>query len=98
MINRHHLKSSIDRRRFSVTHWSTSPKFLAALRQTGIPKDMSLSSLCHVGSAGSPLSAELHRWFASVFPKGVGLFSGSGGTDLVGGSELMFCTERICSI
>ncbi|KAF1813353.1 acetoacetyl-CoA synthetase-like protein [Eremomyces bilateralis CBS 781.70] len=68
-----------------VTHWGTSPKFLAALRRSGLPKDMDLPSLCHVGSAGSPLSAELHRWFADTFPAGVGLTSGSGGTDLVGG-------------
>jgi acetoacetyl-CoA synthetase len=48
---------------------------------------MALYSLQHVGSAGSPLSTELHEWFAANFPRNVGLFSGSGGTDLVGGSE-----------
>ncbi|OWP06692.1 hypothetical protein B2J93_5171 [Marssonina coronariae] len=68
-----------------VTHWGTSPKFLAALKQHGLPEDMSLPSLLHVASAGSPLSAEMHYWFADKFPKGVGLFSGSGGTDLVSG-------------
>jgi acyl-coenzyme A synthetase/AMP-(fatty) acid ligase len=54
---------------------------------------MDVSSLVQVGSAGSPLSAELHHWFASNFPAGLALFSGSGGTDLVGGSEyLLFRT------
>lgn len=71
---------------FSVTHWGTSPKFLATLRKSASDIDLNISSLQQVQSAGSPLSAELHQWFTSVAPKGVGLFSGSGGTDLVGGS------------
>lgn len=72
-----------------VTHWGTSPKFLTTLKQHGLPAEMNLESLQHVGTAGSPLSIELHEWFAANFPKSVGLFSGSGGTDLVGGSELL---------
>ncbi|KIW19384.1 acetoacetate-CoA ligase [Exophiala spinifera] len=68
-----------------VTHWGTSPKFLTALKQHGLPPDMRIDSLQHVYSTGSPLSTELHEWFAANFPRNVGLFSGSGGTDLVGG-------------
>lgn len=70
-----------------MTHWGTSPKFLTALKQHGLREGKDLETLQHVASAGSPLSAELHQWFTAKFPKGVGLFSGSGGTDLVGGSK-----------
>lgn len=70
-----------------VTHWGTSPKFLTALKQDGLPADMKLDCLQHVASAGAPLSVKLHQWFATSFPTNIGLFSGSGGTDLVGGSK-----------
>lgn len=58
------------------------------LRQESIAPSIDLSSLQSVGSAGSPLSPEMFRWFYTVFPKGVSIGSGSGGTDLVGSSEL----------
>ncbi|KAH7037080.1 uncharacterized protein B0I36DRAFT_371786 [Microdochium trichocladiopsis] len=44
-----------------------------------------LESLRYVISSGSPLSSEVAHWFRDSFPKRVGLFSGSGGTDLVAG-------------
>ncbi|KAJ4152092.1 hypothetical protein NW765_017601 [Fusarium oxysporum] len=68
-----------------VTHWGTSPKLLAALKQSAWNKSLSLDDLQIVVSSGSPLSPELFRWFYDNFPRRVGLFSGSGGTDLVGG-------------
>jgi len=77
----------------SVTHWGTSPKFLTALRQHGLPANVDVECLQHVMSAGSPLGAELHHWFAAKFPKGVGVFSASGGTDLVGGSKSPFSDQ-----
>lgn len=71
--------------KYKVTSWGTSPKYLAALRQHGIPKGFLPSSLRHVHSAGAPLSGELFDWFYSHFPQDVSLINGSGGTDLVGG-------------
>ncbi|KAM5347513.1 hypothetical protein ACJ41O_010518 [Fusarium nematophilum] len=68
-----------------VTHWGTSPKLLAALKQSGWKRTTRLESLQVVISSGSSLSPELFRWFYNTFPSEVGLFSGSGGTDLVGG-------------
>ena len=37
--------------------------------------------------SGSPLSTEVAVWFSNTFPERVGLFSGSGGTDMAGGGE-----------
>ncbi|KAH6999427.1 hypothetical protein EDB80DRAFT_754039 [Ilyonectria destructans] len=68
-----------------VTHWGTSPKLLTALKQSGFTRSETLDNLRLVISAGSPLSSEISRWFRGIFPNRVGLFSGSGGTDLVGG-------------
>ncbi|KAF5232300.1 hypothetical protein FANTH_13044 [Fusarium anthophilum] len=68
-----------------VTHWGTSPKLLAALKQSGYKQFSPLDSLQIVVSAGSPLSPEIFRWFYDTFPNSTALFSGSGGTDLVGG-------------
>ncbi|KAH7161943.1 hypothetical protein B0J13DRAFT_632666 [Dactylonectria estremocensis] len=68
-----------------VTHWGTSPKLLAALKQSGWNRTSALGNLQIVLSSGSSLSPELFRWFYEAFPSEVGLFSGSGGTDLVGG-------------
>ncbi|KAF2011975.1 acetyl-CoA synthetase-like protein [Aaosphaeria arxii CBS 175.79] len=68
-----------------VTHWGTSPKYLAALKQrltTIIPK---LDTLLYCTVSGSPLSSEICDWFYKTFPSRIGLFSGSGGTDIVGG-------------
>ncbi|KAF5650798.1 acetoacetate ligase [Fusarium tjaetaba] len=67
-----------------VTHWGTSPKLLTALKQSAYKQVFPLDSLQIVMSAGSPLSPEIFRWFYDTFPNSVGLFSGSGGTDLVG--------------
>ncbi|KAL3468905.1 hypothetical protein BJX99DRAFT_265708 [Aspergillus californicus] len=71
--------------RYQVTHWGTSPKYLSALKQNGVPREMDLSSLYIVGSSGAPLSREMYLWFYQTFPRTVALFSGSGGTDMVGG-------------
>ncbi|RSL37986.1 hypothetical protein CEP53_015291 [Fusarium sp. AF-6] len=68
-----------------VTHWGTSPKQLSALRQSGWERTSALESLEVVISAGSSLSPQLYRWFYTAFPSEIGLFSGSGGTDLVSG-------------
>ncbi|KAI8936119.1 hypothetical protein NX059_007618 [Plenodomus lindquistii] len=67
-----------------VTHWGTSPKYLAALRQSGEFKAGPLTSLQLVLCAGSPLSAELYDYLYTWAPKTTALMSGSGGTDLVG--------------
>ncbi|KAF4443579.1 acetoacetate- ligase [Fusarium acutatum] len=67
-----------------VTHWGTSPKLLTALKQSAYKQVFPLDSLQIVVSAGAPLSPEIFRWFYDTFPNSVGLFSGSGGTDLVG--------------
>ncbi|KAH8807756.1 hypothetical protein F5884DRAFT_881178, partial [Xylogone sp. PMI_703] len=69
----------------NVTMWGTSPKFLSALRQFGLPQDMGVDGLQYVMSAGAPLTPELYHWFYAHFPKRIALLSGSGGTDLVGG-------------
>ncbi|KAF9890433.1 hypothetical protein FE257_005838 [Aspergillus nanangensis] len=61
------------------------PKYLGALKQHGVPRELDLSSLQVVSSSGSPLSREMYHWFYDTFPGNVALFSGSGGTDLVGG-------------
>lgn len=60
---------------------------LTALKQSGFTRSEALDNLRLVISAGSPLSSEISRWFRGIFPNRVGLFSGSGGTDLVGGSK-----------
>ncbi|KAL6228797.1 hypothetical protein BDW75DRAFT_250600 [Aspergillus navahoensis] len=69
-----------------VTNWGTSPKFLSSLRASGFSSSsFSLDSLQIVHTTGSNLSSELAEWFYATFPRRIGLFSGSGGTDLVGG-------------
>ncbi|CAG9953032.1 unnamed protein product, partial [Clonostachys rosea f. rosea IK726] len=71
-----------------VTHWGTSPKFLAGLRNDpeNSPIARRLESLQNVLVSGSPLSTSLAAWFyADNFPRHVGLHNCSGGTDLVGG-------------
>ncbi|UPL02939.1 hypothetical protein LCI18_013873 [Fusarium solani-melongenae] len=72
-----------------VTHWGTSPKFLATLmRDLGGPLP-SLAALQTVLISGSALSKELCDWFYTVFPKEVGLHNGSGGTDMLGGTAAL---------
>lgn len=71
---------------YSVTIWGTSPKFLSALKKCNIPSDLEVDCLQIVASSGAPLTPELYTWFYENFPRRIGLWSGSGGTDLVGGS------------
>ena len=71
----------------NVTHWGTSPKLLTALKLSGSKRPDTLDSLRFLISSGSPLSSKVTWWFRDSFPSRVGLFSGSGGTDLVGGSK-----------
>lgn len=78
-----------------MTTWGTSPKFLAVLRQYGIPKGSTPGSLRHVHSAGAPLSGEIFDWFYSNFAKDVSLIKGSGGTDLVAGSKVTLCKTSL---
>ncbi|KAG7406689.1 Acetoacetyl-CoA synthetase [Fusarium oxysporum f. sp. rapae] len=71
------------------------PKFLTALKQSGWKGPSALESLQVVVSAGSFLSPELFRWFYDNFPPEIGLFSGSGGTDLVGGIVTGNCLSPV---
>lgn len=65
-----------------ATFFGTSPGFLRATRDAGItPADDYELSLRAMGSTGSPLPAELHRWTRDAI--GVRLHSSSGGTDVV---------------
>jgi acetoacetyl-CoA synthetase len=73
-----------------ITHWGTSPKYLAALKQRFSGSISKLDSLLFTSVSGSPLSAEICDWFYTKFPARVGLFSGSGGTDLIGGSKCLY--------
>jgi acyl-coenzyme A synthetase/AMP-(fatty) acid ligase len=72
----------------SVTHWGTSPKFLRTIKQENLHDCLDLKDLRYVLSAGSPLTADIYPWFYDFFPKSVGLFNGSGGTDVVSGSKI----------
>lgn len=70
-----------------VTHFGTSPRYLATLQQRGIvPRDIAdLHLLRVVNSTGSALSDALFEWFYDVaFPPAVQLNNVSGGTDLAG--------------
>jgi acyl-coenzyme A synthetase/AMP-(fatty) acid ligase len=58
-----------------------------------VQKPPELDSLETVVSAGSPLSPELYQWFYNTFPKHIVLNSGSGGTDLVGGSKCVLILD-----
>ncbi|MEX0825614.1 MAG: acetoacetate--CoA ligase [Acidimicrobiia bacterium] len=72
--------------RAAITHFGTSPKFLAAnanARQT--PKDVAdLSSIRWIGSTGAPLLPEQFDWVYEHLPPRVQLASVSGGTDIIG--------------
>ncbi|CVK95413.1 related to acetoacetyl-CoA synthetase [Fusarium mangiferae] len=67
-----------------ITHWGTSPKFLGTLMRDLHGLTPQVSSLQVVLVSGSALSAEICDWFYTVFPRSVGLFNGSGGTDMLG--------------
>jgi acetoacetyl-CoA synthetase len=73
-------------KREHVEDWGTSPKFLESLKATSFAVPP-LPQLAVVDVTGSALSAELYDWFYTKFPSRLGLLSGSGGTDLVGGSR-----------
>jgi len=69
-----------------ITHFGTSPKFLAANANAGVVprREADLESLRWVGSTGAPLNPELFDWvYANVKPD-VQLASVSGGTDIIG--------------
>ena len=72
--------------RSGVTHFGTSPKFLAACQQAGLrPRDVAdLGAVTSVLSTGSPLLPEQFDWFYDVVGGDVQLASVSGGTDLIG--------------
>lgn len=70
-----------------VTHWGTSPKFLAALMRSLKGSPPALDSLQSVLVAGSALPLEVCDWFYSTFPKQVALVNGSGGTDVLGSGQ-----------
>jgi acetoacetyl-CoA synthetase len=68
-----------------VTFFGTSPGYLQASEAAGLhpAKDLDLSSLRSMGSTGSPLSPQSHRWaHDEVGP--IPLWSMSGGTDVAG--------------
>lgn len=46
-----------------------------------------LTSLQATLTSGAALSTETFEWFYNTFPKRVALQNGSGGTDMLGGSE-----------
>ncbi len=71
--------------RCGVTHFGTSPKFLASLQQQGLHpcEHHDLSALRTVLSTGAPLSADLFRWVYAHVKEDLQLASISGGTDIV---------------
>jgi acetoacetyl-CoA synthetase len=71
--------------RTGITHFGTSPKFLAACAQAGLsPREAAdLSQLRVVGSTGSPLNPEQFDWVYAHIADDVLLGSVSGGTDLI---------------
>ena len=72
--------------RLGVTHFGTSPKFLAANAKSGVaPRKLAaLSTVRSVLSTGSPLSPELFDWVYANVAENVQLSSISGGTDIIG--------------
>ncbi len=69
-----------------VTHFGTSPKFLAANANAGlVPKaEADLSSIRWLGSTGAPLNPEQFDWVYENVGDDLQLASVSGGTDIVG--------------
>ena len=72
--------------RSGITHFGTSPKFLAANANAGIvPKHVAdLSSVRWLGSTGAPLNPEQFDWVYENVGSDLQLASVSGGTDLIG--------------
>jgi acetoacetyl-CoA synthetase len=71
--------------RLGVTYFGSSPGLLNAARRAGIRPgmDFDLSSLRSMGSTGSPLPRDLHRWASDEIGP-IPLWSISGGTDISG--------------
>ena len=69
-----------------ITHFGTSPKFLAACAKAGLrPKDVvEMRALRTVLSTGSPLNPDQVDWVYDAVDADVHLASVSGGTDLLG--------------
>lgn len=69
----------------AVTVFGTSPGYLQATRDGGVEprREFALSDLRAIGSTGSPLPPDLHRW-AGREAAAVPLWSMSGGTDVAG--------------
>lgn len=66
-----------------VTFFGTSPGYLQASKDHGVQLDtLAMDGLRLMGSTGSPLSPDVHRWAAEELPS-VPLLSTSGGTDIV---------------
>ena len=72
--------------RHSITHFGTSPRFLAACAKAGLrPADVvDLRSLSAVLSTGSPLNPDQFDWVYDAVASDVHLASISGGTDIIG--------------
>jgi acetoacetyl-CoA synthetase len=72
--------------RTGVTHFGTSPKFLAACENAGLhPADeANLARVRSVMSTGSPLNPEQFDWVYENVKRDVHLVSISGGTDIIG--------------
>ena len=72
--------------RHGITHFGTSPKFLAASEKVGLrPGDaVDVSRIRSLLSTGSPLNPEQFDWVYDAVSDDVHLASISGGTDLLG--------------
>jgi acetoacetyl-CoA synthetase len=69
-----------------ITHFGTSPKFLAANANAGLVpgEEADLSSIRWIGSTGAPLLPEQFDWVYENLPTRIQLASVSGGTDIIG--------------
>lgn len=72
--------------RAGVTHFGTSPKFLAACASAGVvpAREADLTEVRTVLSTGSPLRPEQFDWVYANVGRDLQLASISGGTDLIG--------------
>jgi len=71
--------------RARVTHFGTSPKFIAAVQKRGLlpAEKFDLSALRCLCSTGSPLSVEQFEWIYGHVKSDLQLSSISGGTDII---------------
>ena len=82
--------------RLGVTHFGTSPKYLATLRQSGVrPADFDLTALRTIWSTGAPLAPELFEWTYREVKADLQLASIAGGTDIVSCFMLGAPTEPV---